>query len=239
MAANYSGQDNIGFPQAPPDSKEPYPQQPASRFPNGQDTSTIKAEYVMKKSLKAVGAWKLHVLALELSRDCIQRWCSEKGNTTCEICLQKFRPGYTSSPKITHSVHTTVTIRGNWDVPRIEPEPENTGESPEPDYSHCAAAADRTVSCCRLVALIFTALLLIRHLFAVLTVGTGGYPFSLLTMLIVKAGGILVPMYTLIRILAVIHNRIKHQGYQNPNAELLTSDDEGGEQHSNAEIQQP
>lgn len=21
-------------------------------------------------------------------RDCIQRWCNEKGNTTCEICLQ-------------------------------------------------------------------------------------------------------------------------------------------------------
>ncbi|KAF5820315.1 putative transcription factor C2H2 family [Helianthus annuus] len=21
-------------------------------------------------------------------RDCIQRWCDEKGNTTCEICLQ-------------------------------------------------------------------------------------------------------------------------------------------------------
>ncbi|KAL0437746.1 UNVERIFIED_CONTAM: putative E3 ubiquitin ligase SUD1 [Sesamum radiatum] len=112
-------------------------------------------------------------------RDCIQRWCSEKGNTTCEICLQKFRPGYTSPPKITHSLHTTVTIRG----------------------------------------------------------GTGGYPFSLLTVLIVKAGGILVPMYTLIRILAVIHNRIKYQGYQNPDMYLLSSDDEDGEQHSNAEIQ--
>ncbi|EPS63401.1 hypothetical protein M569_11384, partial [Genlisea aurea] len=21
-------------------------------------------------------------------RDCVQRWCDEKGNTTCEICLQ-------------------------------------------------------------------------------------------------------------------------------------------------------
>ncbi|KAL0391179.1 UNVERIFIED_CONTAM: hypothetical protein Scaly_0475000 [Sesamum calycinum] len=183
---------------------------------SGQDN----VEYVMKKSLKAVGAWKLHVLALELS-SLHTETAYRDGAAKRATQLAKF------------------AYSGNWEVPRIEPEPENTGEGPELDYSHCAAAADRTVSCCRLVALIFTALLLIRHLFAVLTVGTGGYPFSLLTVLIVKAGGILVPMYTLIRILAVIHNRIKHQGNQNPDAELLSSDDEGGEQHSNAEIQQP
>ncbi|KAL0418906.1 UNVERIFIED_CONTAM: hypothetical protein Sradi_1304100 [Sesamum radiatum] len=187
----------------------------------------------MKKRLKAVGAWKLLVLALELS-SLHTETAYRDGAAKRATQLAKF------------------AYSGNWEVPRIEPEPENTGEGPELDYSHCAAAADRTVSCCRLVALIFTALLLIRHLFAVLTVGTGGYPFSLLTVssssvfylahngapapvvlpinkniglkvgflcafvqvLIVKAGGILVPMYTLIRILAVIHNRIKHQGNQ-------------------------
>ncbi|KAL0457598.1 UNVERIFIED_CONTAM: hypothetical protein Slati_0387000 [Sesamum latifolium] len=169
----------------------------------------------------------------------------------CSGTLKKFRPGYTSPPKITHTLHTTVTIRGSWEVPRIEPEPENTGESPETDYSHCAAAADRKKQ---------------------ISGSNRGYPFSLLTVhsssvfylahndapapvmlpvnkvvvgflcafvqvLIVKAGGILVPMYTLIRILGVIHNRIKYQGYQNPDADLLSSDDEDGEQHSNAEIQ--
>ncbi|KAL0311468.1 UNVERIFIED_CONTAM: hypothetical protein Sangu_2441500 [Sesamum angustifolium] len=193
----------------------------------------------MKKSLKAVGAWKLHVLALELS-SLHTETAYRDGAAKRATQLAKF--AYRNSDRGTPlhlRYHTQFIQHGNWEVPRIETEPENTGEGPELDYSHCAAAADRTVSCCRLVALIFTALLLIRHLFAVLTVGTGGYPFSLLTVLIVKAGGILVPMYTLIRILAVIHNRIKHQGNQNPDAELLSSDDEGGEQHSNAEIQQP
>ncbi|KAI3460758.1 hypothetical protein Pfo_017421 [Paulownia fortunei] len=176
-------------------------------------------------------------------RDCIQRWCNEKGNTTCEICLQKFKPGYTTLPKKPQLIDTTVTIRGSLEVPRTESEHENPVENLETDYYDCASPADISASCCRSVALIFTILLLIRHLFAVFTGGAGGYPFSLVTVLIVKASGILLPMYILIRIVAVIHNSIKHHQYQNSHRDLLSSDDEhseddeNGEQHNNAETQ--
>ncbi|KAL8527228.1 hypothetical protein ACS0TY_005199 [Phlomoides rotata] len=140
-------------------------------------------------------------------RDCVQRWCDEKGNTICEICLQNFEPGYTSPPpKKTQIIDATVTIRESLEVPRIEQEEEHNGT----EYSECDSAADRSASCCKTMALIVTALLLLRHLFAVLTGGEGAYPFSLLTVFIVKASGIILPMYILIRIISALQNSIRH-----------------------------
>uniref|UniRef100_A0A0D3DIJ2 RING-CH-type domain-containing protein n=2 Tax=Brassica oleracea var. oleracea TaxID=109376 RepID=A0A0D3DIJ2_BRAOL len=44
-------------------------------------------------------------------RDCIQRWCDEKGNTICEICLQEYKPGYTTTSKPSRFIEAAVTIR--------------------------------------------------------------------------------------------------------------------------------
>ncbi|KAL2510488.1 RING/FYVE/PHD zinc finger superfamily protein [Abeliophyllum distichum] len=168
-------------------------------------------------------------------RDCIQRWCNEKGNTICEICLQKFEPGYAAPPKKAHLIDSTVTIRGSLEVPRREPEQQNAVQILD---SECASAADRSASWCRSVAVIFTVLLLVRCLLAVLTRGTGDYPFSLLTLLIVKAGGILLPMYILIRTITAIQSSIRHQ-YQNSDNHMSSSDEEEDvdvQQH-NIEIQ--
>ncbi|KAL0389707.1 UNVERIFIED_CONTAM: putative E3 ubiquitin ligase SUD1 [Sesamum calycinum] len=165
-------------------------------------------------------------------RDCVQRWCNEKGNTTCEICLQKFEPGYTSPPKKTQLIDTTVTIRGSLEVPRDEQELENRGEILDTEYSECASTAERSAYCCRSVALIFTALLLIRHLFAVLTGGAGEYPFSLLTVLIVKASGILLPMYVLIRIIAALHNGVTHH-YRNSYSDTSSDDEANDDEEQN------
>ncbi|CAI9785578.1 unnamed protein product [Fraxinus pennsylvanica] len=158
-------------------------------------------------------------------RDCIQRWCNEKGNTICEICLQKFEPEYTAPPKKPQLIDSTVTIRGSLEVPRREPEQENAVQILE---SECASAADTTASWCRSVAVIFTVLLLIRYLLVVLTGGTGDYPFSLLTLLIVKAGGVLLPMYILIRMITTIQSSIRHQ-YQNSDNDMWISDEDDNE----------
>ncbi|KAG6436030.1 hypothetical protein SASPL_100911 [Salvia splendens] len=137
-------------------------------------------------------------------RDCVQRWCDEKGNTTCEICLQKFEPGYTSPPKKVQLIDATVTIRVSLEVPRNEQEEEDERLETESEDGD-----NRSASFCTTLALIFTALLLTRHVFAVVS-GEGDYPFSLLTVLIAKASGILVPMYILIRILAALQTNIRH-----------------------------
>ncbi|GER42791.1 RING/FYVE/PHD zinc finger superfamily protein [Striga asiatica] len=142
----------------------------------------------------------------------------------------KFEPGYTSPPKKTHQIETTVTIRESLVVPRNEEEQENRGQILETeDYeSECASEADKSAACCRSVALILTALLLARHLFAVVIGGDEAYPFSLLTVIIVKASGIILPMYILLRISAVLHNSIRHH-HQRSDSE---PEDEDGEQHN-------
>ncbi|MBA0798607.1 hypothetical protein Gohar_009183 [Gossypium harknessii] len=53
-------------------------------------------------------------------RRCVQRWCNEKGNTTCEICHQQFKPGYTAPPPLFQIRHLPMNLRANWDIYRRE-----------------------------------------------------------------------------------------------------------------------
>ncbi|XP_045793525.1 uncharacterized protein LOC123888491 isoform X2 [Trifolium pratense] len=46
-------------------------------------------------------------------RICVQRWCNEKGDTTCEICQQQLK-GYTAPPPA-----PLFHYGGNWEIPRI------------------------------------------------------------------------------------------------------------------------
>ncbi|KAI8522605.1 hypothetical protein RHMOL_Rhmol13G0008900 [Rhododendron molle] len=146
-------------------------------------------------------------------RDCIQRWCNEKGNTVCEICLQKFEPGYTAPAKISQLVDAVVTIRGSLEVPSRDMEirnPESSAEAREPmletDYPECSSEANRRFTYCRTMALIFMLLLLVRDLLAIVSGGTENYPFTLVTLLIIRACGIVLPMLVFIRIITAIQN---------------------------------
>ncbi|KAJ0589822.1 putative E3 ubiquitin-protein ligase MARCH [Helianthus annuus] len=151
-------------------------------------------------------------------RDCVQRWCDEKGNTICEICLQNFEPGYTAPPPKKASQDTHVTIRESVEASRTDEnlviiaiadeEEENLIER---EYAECSSTADATASMCRTLALIFTILLLVRHFIGVLIGETGNYPFTLLTLLLIKACGILLPMYIIMRVIDVVHNSITRQ----------------------------
>ncbi|XP_059435900.1 uncharacterized protein LOC132168854 isoform X1 [Corylus avellana] len=146
-------------------------------------------------------------------RDCIQRWCNEKGNTTCEICLQQYEPGYTAPSKKSQLIDAAVTIRDSLQIPRREEEEEEISPRLEgiSELSECTSEANRSASCCRKLALTFTVILLVRHFFAVLTGGTEDYPFTLLTVLILKTSGIIFPMLILMRTITAIQNSIRRQ----------------------------
>ncbi|XP_022727673.1 uncharacterized protein LOC111283405 isoform X2 [Durio zibethinus] len=140
-------------------------------------------------------------------RDCIQRWCNEKGNTTCEICLQEYGPGYTitASSKKSQLIEATVTIRDSLQIPRREIEPQHRrlvaldeGMNVENEFSQCTSAADRGASCCRSLAL---------------------------TILILRATGILLPMYILIRTITAIGNSVRRQ-YHDSDEDTSNYDDE-------------
>ncbi|RWR76456.1 Ubiquitin--protein ligase [Cinnamomum micranthum f. kanehirae] len=183
-------------------------------------------------------------------RECIQRWCEEKGNTTCEICLQKFEPGYTI-PKKARLADVAVTIRESLEVPRQGDEMHNArllalvaaeGETLDPDYAECSSGSDRSASCCRSVALIFTILLLVRHLASVLTGGTDHYAFAVFTLLLLRAGGVLLPLYIMMRAIEAIRRRQRqHQQYYASTSSLEEAeegdDDDEDEDDDNEEIE--
>ncbi|XP_047313033.1 ERAD-associated E3 ubiquitin-protein ligase doa10-like [Impatiens glandulifera] len=160
-------------------------------------------------------------------RDCIQRWCDEKGNTICEICLQKFEPNYTAAPKTPQQVNSTgVTIRRSLEIPGSSPIVMVTEEALlETGNQECVSAADRTAIFCRSLAIAFTIALLIRHLFSMCSEIADEYPFSLATLVIMKVGGIVVPMYIFTRIITAVQTNISHS-YQ------FTMDD-----HADSEIE--
>ncbi|KAG6472042.1 hypothetical protein ZIOFF_069497 [Zingiber officinale] len=88
-------------------------------------------------------------------RECTQRWCDEKGNAVCEICLQEFEPGYTIAEKKA-LVDVGVTIRGSLEVPRLNYDPHNPEFVPynDTDSDECSPASRRRASYFRSVALI-------------------------------------------------------------------------------------
>ncbi|XP_031739593.1 uncharacterized protein LOC101220948 isoform X2 [Cucumis sativus] len=175
--------------------------------------------FATKKNSKALSNLKPPVLVQFAHRDCIQRWCSEKGSTVCEICLQNYEPGYTApSKKPHHADPPSVTLRDGVEIPRSEDEetaePASSPDDDSASVSACSTTADRGASCCKSVALTFTLVLLVRHFYDVVAVGTADYPFTLATVLILRASGIIFPMYVIIRTVTAIQNSVRRNRYQ-------------------------
>ncbi|XP_074590112.1 uncharacterized protein LOC141846026 [Curcuma longa] len=139
-------------------------------------------------------------------RECTQRWCDEKGSAVCEICLQEFEPGYTIAEKKA-LLDVGVTIRGSLEVPRLNYDPHNPEFVPDndadSDYAECSPASRRRASYFRSVALIFMVIFLVRNLVTIMTVGADHYyAFTFLTVFLLRASGILLPLYLVMRFIS-------------------------------------
>ncbi|KAL5763350.1 hypothetical protein ACOSP7_019614 [Xanthoceras sorbifolium] len=171
-------------------------------------------------------------------RRCVQRWCNEKGNTTCEICHQQFKPGYTAPPPLFQFGHIPMSFRGNWEI--------STRESNSPriiamvstdrDFLHSPTYDDHSVSnsrsllCCRSIALIFMLLLILRHTLPVILSGTNEYSFPLFTLLFLRTVGIIVPIYAIMKAVTALQRR-RHQQEYYASSSFISSDEES-EEHS-------
>uniref|UniRef100_M8C391 Uncharacterized protein n=1 Tax=Aegilops tauschii TaxID=37682 RepID=M8C391_AEGTA len=144
-------------------------------------------------------------------RGCVQRWCDEKGSTLCEICLQGFEPGYTVPPKKAPAVEVLVTVSEDED------EEEELDGHQGMQYAPSDGPMDGpdAVGCswCRPLAITFTIILLVWHLIAVVTIEAAEHcAFSLLTMYILRAAGILLPLYAVMRVICMIqHGRRQYR----------------------------
>ncbi|KAK4763818.1 hypothetical protein SAY87_013256 [Trapa incisa] len=189
-------------------------------------------------------------------RDCIQRWCDEKGNTTCEICLQvrttqrkvtissfsfifflelrkapcfdvlllfcrivgfsakSYEPGYTATSKKPQLlIETAVTIREQEPISSRE-ETVVWDRDSEADHPECASAADRGAAAfCRSFALTLTGFLLLRQVVDLLDGRPGQYPFTPVTVLLLRVCGIIIPMFALTRAVSAVQNRICGRPY--------------------------
>ncbi|KXG28859.1 hypothetical protein SORBI_3005G176000 [Sorghum bicolor] len=99
-------------------------------------------------------------------RACVQRWCNEKGDTTCEICHEEYKPGYTAPPR-PQPDETTIDIDGDLIMdlrdPRILAVAAAQRRLLEAEYDGYATTDASGAAFCRSAALILMALLLLRH----------------------------------------------------------------------------
>ncbi|KAG6471660.1 hypothetical protein ZIOFF_069106 [Zingiber officinale] len=146
-------------------------------------------------------------------RKCVQKWCNEKGDTTCEICLQQFEPGYTAPPKLFLYGTTPMHFRGNWEVSRqnIHNQQSLTMSQTEhvflrPTYDY-AGLSDRNIIYCRIAATTFMIILVLWHSLTFITDETEQCSILLLVLLLLKIVGIVLPIYVTLRALSVFYQR--------------------------------
>ncbi|CAN6969741.1 hypothetical protein IGI04_032993 [Brassica rapa subsp. trilocularis] len=165
-------------------------------------------------------------------RDCIQRWCNEKGNTTCEICLQVYRHGYTAIPKPTKMIEEEeVTIREGGGGRRRRRRLVSITES---DFTQSNSVA----TFFRSLTFTLAVLLLMKHTFDVIY-GTEEYPFTVFTVLTLKAIGILLPMFIIIQTISAIQKTIRRrQQYPDSEEDTLSSSDDDEDELDDDEEQQ-
>ncbi|XP_042442448.1 uncharacterized protein LOC122027519 isoform X2 [Zingiber officinale] len=174
------------------------------------------AGFAMRKRKRGPPPWNPPALAPARSRECTQRWCDEKGNAVCEICLQEFEPGYTIAEKKA-LVDVGVTIRGSLEVPRLNYDPHNPEFVPynDTDSDECSPASRRRASYFRSVTLIFMVIFLVRNLVTIMTVGADHYyAFTFLTVFLLRASVILLPLYLVIRFISAFQEAQQQEQLQ-------------------------
>ncbi|KAJ6404111.1 hypothetical protein OIU84_012324 [Salix udensis] len=187
-------------------------------------------ESAMKQNLKAVKAWKLPVLALELLSLHIET-AYRDGVTRRETQIVRFVSRIMNldtavAPSKKCELIEAMAIRDSMEISRTEHDLENQEIE---EATSGRATADTKSSGFRYLAITITALMLSRHLFAAITVGTEDYPFTLATILVLRACGILFPLYVVFRTFAAIHESIRCQ--------YLGSDDDDEDDHNSNEDQ--
>ncbi|KAL3824123.1 hypothetical protein ACJIZ3_020152 [Penstemon smallii] len=155
-------------------------------------------------------------------RKCVQHWCNEKGDITCEICHQSYQPGYTAPPR-PPSDETTIDIGGVWQIsgtpldmhdPRLLAIAEAERQFFEADYDDGTNSSGAAF--CRSAALILMALLLLRHALSITDDGGDGGEgdedaSTFFSLFLLRAVGFLLPCYIMIWAISILQRRRQRQ----------------------------
>ncbi|KAJ9163607.1 hypothetical protein P3X46_023257 [Hevea brasiliensis] len=152
-------------------------------------------------------------------RKCVQRWCNEKGDITCEICHQPYEPGYTAPPPPLPMEDTAIDISEGWTIagtpldlhdPRILAMAAAERHFLEAEYDDYADSSASGATFCRSAALILMALLLLRH--AMSLTGDGDEDASaFFSLFLIRAAGFLLPCYIMAWAISILQRRRQRQ----------------------------
>ncbi|KAI4999802.1 hypothetical protein ZWY2020_004391 [Hordeum vulgare] len=150
---------------------------------------------------------------------CIQKWCNEKGDTICEICLQQFTPNYSAPLKLFRIRRNQIIFRRVGETP----ENLNAGENVSQTADHGAGTSSfdsqfcnpKGVTYCRVIAIALMALLVLRDTISLVLGGPEVYSLALITLLMFRTAGVVIPIYIiLLSIVTLLHRHNQHQDVQ-------------------------
>ncbi|KAK1362089.1 RING-CH-type domain-containing protein [Heracleum sosnowskyi] len=152
-------------------------------------------------------------------RKCVQHWCNEKGDITCEICHQTYHPDYTAPPRPQRE-ETTIDIGGGWHIsgtpldlhdPRILAITEAERQILEAEYDEYNSTNASGASFFRSAALILMALLLLRHAVTVTDADEDDDESNFFTIFLLRATGFLLPCYIMAWAISIMQRRRQRQ----------------------------
>lgn len=152
-------------------------------------------------------------------RKCVQHWCNEKGDITCEICHQTYQPDYTAPPR-PRPEETTIDIGGGWHIsgtpldlrdPRILAITEAERQILEAEYDEYNSTNASGASFFRSAALILMALLLLRHAVTVTDADEDSDESNFFTLFLLRATGFLLPCYIMAWAISIMQRRRERQ----------------------------
>jgi len=147
-------------------------------------------------------------------RKCVQHWCNEKGDITCEICHTSYQSGYTAPPP--RNEETAIDIGGGWTIsgtpldlhdPRVMAMAEAERHFLEAEYDEYAATDASGAAFCRSAALILMALLLLRHALSVSDAEGDDDASTFFSLFLLRAAGFLLPCYIMAWAISILQRR--------------------------------
>ncbi|CAI9110616.1 OLC1v1010672C1 [Oldenlandia corymbosa var. corymbosa] len=162
-------------------------------------------------------------------RKCVQRWCNEKGDTICEICRQGFKPGYLAPSPLSRYGRITSNFREGWEISRRAlPNTEfitmvaGDDDFLDHDFDDFPSPNLRNLICCRIVAIIFVSLLVLRHTLPVIINGREEYSLTLFMFISLRIIGILLPIYVMVKAFTAVQHCRHQQISSNSRLSTLT-----------------
>ncbi|KAG7633602.1 Zinc finger RING-CH-type [Arabidopsis suecica] len=152
-------------------------------------------------------------------RKCVQRWCNEKGDITCEICHQPYQHGYTAPPPPPPD-ETIIHIGDDWENgvpldltdPRILAMAAAERHFLEADYDEYSENNSSGAAFCRSAALILMALLLLRDALNLTTnPDDEDDPTAFFSLFLLRAAGFLLPCYIMAWAIGILQRRRQRQ----------------------------